>query len=158
MEQNQDSSLFGINVDQVGRSHLGEAARWAKFLAIMGFIFCGLIVLMGVFFGSFMGILSSRSGGNPYGDVVSTPGIGAAMAIYYVIVALIYFFPCLFLYRFATKMRNALAANDQETINTSFQNLKATFRYMGIVTIIMLAFVVLAFIVALLGVAAGSNM
>ena len=55
-------------------------------------------------------------------------------------------------------MKHALVANDQETINASFQNLKATFRYMGIVTIIMLAFVVLAFIVALLGVAAGSNM
>ncbi len=159
MEQNQDSSLFGINVDQTGRSHLGEAARWARFLAIIGFIFCGLIVLMGVFFGSFMGIFSSRmGGGNPYDDVVSSPGIGAAMAIYYVIIALIYFFPCLFLYRFATKMKHALVANDQETINASFQNLKATFRYMGIVTIIMLAFVVLAFIVALLGAAAGSNM
>lgn len=158
MEQNQDSSLFGLNVDQAGRAHLAEAARWARFLAIVGFVFCALIVLVGLFFGSLMGTLSGRYGGNPYGDVTATPGLTAVMAIYYVVVALIYFFPCLFLFRFATKMKLSLASNDQEVLNTSFQNLKATFRYMGIVTIVMLVFVILAFLVAFLGAMTAATM
>jgi hypothetical protein len=159
MEQNQDSSLFGINVDQTGKLHLAEAAKWAKFLSILGFIFCGLIVLIGIFFGSFMSVFSSRYASNPYDELpVSSTGFGAAMAVYYIVLALIYFFPCLFMYRFATKMKTALTSNNQEVLNTSFQNLKASFRYVGIITIIMLAFVVLAFIVLLLGVATGSNM
>jgi hypothetical protein len=106
-----------------------------------------------------MGVLSSQYGSNPYNDLpVSSTGFGAAMAIYYIVIALIYFFPCLFLFRFANKMKTALASNNQEVLNISFQNLKATFRYLGIITIIMLAFMVLAFIVVLLGAATGSTM
>lgn len=159
MEQNQDSSLFGINVDQIARTHLSETAKWAKFLSIMGFIICALIVLIGIFFGSFFSMFSSRYGSNPYDELpVSSTGFGATMAIAYVIIALIYFFPCLFLFRFATKMKAALAANNQEVLNTSLQNLKATFRYVGIITIIMLAFWVLALLVGLLGAATGGSM
>lgn len=160
MEQNQDSSLFGVNVDQSGKSHLAEAAKWAKFLSIMGFIVCSLIVIIGIFFGSFFSMFSSQYGGdNAYNDLpVSSTGFGATMAVLYMVIALIYFFPCLFLFRFANKMKVALATNNQEVLNASFQNLKAAFRYVGIITIVMLAFWILALIVGLLGAATGSNM
>lgn len=159
MEQNQDSSLFGINVDQTAKSHLAEAAKWAKFLSIMGFIFCGFIVLIGLFFGTFMSMFSSRYGeNNPYNDFPASTGFGASMAVLYIVIALIYFFPCLFLFRFSVKMKAALASNDQEVLNTSFQNLKASFRYVGIIMIVMLAFWALALIIGVLGVATGSNM
>lgn len=159
MEQNQDSSLFGINVDQTAKSHLAEAAKWAKFLSIMGFIFCGFIVLIGLFFGTFMSMFSSQYGeNNPYNDFPTSTGFGASMAVLYIVIALIYFFPCLFLFRFSVKMKAALASNDQEVLNTSFQNLKASFRYVGIIMIVMLAFWALALIIGVLGVATGSNM
>jgi hypothetical protein len=54
------------------------------------------------------------------------------------IVAL-YFFPCYFLLRFSAKMNSALASDDAATLNESLRNLKVTFRYMGILTIIFLA-------------------
>jgi hypothetical protein len=159
MEQNQDSSLFGISVDQTGKLHLAEAARWAKFLSIIGFIMCGFIVLIGLFFGTFISMFSSQYGRNPYNELpTSSTAFGTAMAVLYIIIALIYFFPCLFLFRFASKMKAALAANDQEVLNTSFQNLKASFRYVGIITIVLLAFWVLALLVGLLGAATGGNM
>jgi uncharacterized membrane protein len=159
MEQNQDSTLFEMSLDQTGRAHLSEAAKWAKFLSIMGFIGCGLIVLVGVFFGSLFSTFSgelNRTG--PYGDMATSGGLGAVAAIMYIIIALIYFFPCLFLFRFATKMKTALASNDQETLNNSFQNLKATFRFIGILTLIGLCFWVLALIFGLLGAATGGSM
>jgi len=159
MEHQQDSSLFGMNVDQVGKSHLADAARWAKFLSIMGFIGCGLVVLIGVFFGSIFGILTTGLERNsPYGNMPNSAPFGAAMAFIYIVIALIYFFPCLFLFRFASKMKSALASNDQETLNISFQNLKATFRFIGILTLIGLCFWLLAFIAGLLGAATGGRM
>ncbi|MGZ8558599.1 MAG: DUF5362 family protein [Chitinophagaceae bacterium] len=160
MEQNQDTSLFGINVDQAGRAHLADAAKWAKFLAIMGFIGCALVVLIGIFFGSFFSMFSSQLGAdNPYNQLpVSSTGFGGAMAVMYVLIALVYFFPCLYLFRFATRMKNALASNDQAMLNTSFQNLKAAFRFVGILMIIGLCFWVLAMIVSLLVIAMGSNL
>lgn len=158
MEQNQDSGLFGMSVDQISRTHLSEAAKWAKFLSIMGFIGCGLIVLVGVFFGSFFSTFSSDLNRNsPYGDMPASGGFGAIAAVMYIIIALIYFFPCLFLFRFATRMKTALASNDQETLNTSFQNLKATFRFIGILTLIGLCFWVLALVFGLLGAATAGS-
>ncbi|MES1219129.1 MAG: hypothetical protein ABUT20_26725, partial [Bacteroidota bacterium] len=62
MEQNQESSLFGLTIDQESKSHLSEAARWARFLAIVGFVICGLIVILGIFFGSIFSSMSSRYG------------------------------------------------------------------------------------------------
>ncbi len=160
MEQNQDSSLFGMSVDQTSKTHLAEAAKWAKFLSIMGFIGCGLIVLIGVFFGSFFSMFSSQlNQPGPYGDIsAASSGFGAVMAIMYIIMALIYFFPGLFLFRFATKMKTALTSNDQETLTASFQNLEATFRFFGILVLIGLCFFVLSLIVSLLGAATGGSM
>ncbi|MBC7947226.1 MAG: hypothetical protein H7Y42_05050 [Chitinophagaceae bacterium] len=108
MEPNQDQQLFGLNIEPVTKNHLSDAARWAKFLAIVGFIFCGLIVLGGIFAGS---MFESMSSGSRYerfdnSDVeVSTKGLGAAAAVLYILIALLYFFPCLFLYNFANKIR-----------------------------------------------------
>ena len=162
MEQNQDTSLFGINVDQAGKSHLADTAKWAKFLAVFGFIICGLIIIIGIFFGSFFSMLTSQYGSNPYSEMPEASGLtsmmGSAMAIFYIIIALIYFFPCLYLFRFATKMKTALASNDQVLLNASFQNLKAAFRFVGILTIIGMGFWVLAIIVGLLGAATGGSL
>jgi len=159
MEHQQDSSLFGMNVDQAGKSHLAEAARWAKFISVIGFIVCAMVVLFGVFFRSIIGSLPTAFERNsPYGEMPNSAPFTAAIAFVYIVIALIYFFPFLFLFRFATKMKAALASNDQETLNTSFQNLKATFRFVGILLLIGLCFWVLITVVTLVGAAAGGAM
>lgn len=143
MEQNQDQnqSLFGLNVDQTISAHLSEAARWGRFLAIVGFIFCGLIIVIGLFAISMVSKLESDFGGRNtgYGN-----GVGVGMFILYVIIAIVYFFPCLFLLRFSNGMKRALVSNDQVQLTESFKNLKVTFRYLGILTIVFLCFYVLA--------------
>ena len=65
----------------------------------------------------------------------------------------IWFFPLLFLLRFANKMRFALAGNDQQALNTSVQNLKICFRYVGIITIIILALYAIALVFVVIGAA-----
>ena len=159
MEQNQDLSLFNLNIDQSSKAHLSEAARWAKFLSIVGFIVCGLIVLIGVFAGSVFTMFSPYQN-SPYSDFQGSAagGFGAMLAVIYIVFALIYFFPCLFLFRFANKMKAALASNEQEVLNASFQNLKASLRFVGILTIIVIAFWILGIIVAVLGAATGARM
>lgn len=77
------------------------------------------------------------------------PGFGVAMAIYYVIIAAIWFIPLLYLLRFSGAMRVALNGNDQQALNTSFLNLKSCFKFVGIVTVILL-------VLSLLGVVFGA--
>jgi hypothetical protein len=156
MEQQQDTSLFGFGIDQAARDHLSEAAKWAKFLAIFGFVMCGILVIIGIFFGSFFSTMSSGNYGNEY-EVNSSfgDGIGILMAVVYTGIAILYFFPCLFLLRFAIRMRNALNSNEQLTLNSSFQNLKIMFRYVGILTIVLVSFYALAFLVGIMSAMSG---
>jgi hypothetical protein len=143
-EQNQETSLFGFGIDQSSRSHLSEAAKWAKFLAIVGFVMCGLIVVIAIFAGSFLALMSN-SFNDGYGSSTRfSGGMGAFITIFYIGIAILFFLPYLFLFRFATRMKAALNTNDQLTLNTSFQNLKIMFRYVGILTIVMLSFYALA--------------
>jgi hypothetical protein len=151
MEQN--STLFSLSIDPLTKAHLQETARWGKFLAIIGFIMCGLVAIGGIFFSTLLSSMASRSQGYE-GTPLNTTGLGAAMAFVYIIFGVIYFFPCLFLFRFATQMKTALNANEQDRLNMAFQNLKALFRYVGIITIIILAIYGLVLVIALLGVAA----
>jgi hypothetical protein len=48
MDQNQQS-IFGLSIDDTNRAHLSEAAKWGRFLAIVGFVVCVLIVLVGLY-------------------------------------------------------------------------------------------------------------
>lgn len=149
------SSLFSITIDPVTKAHLSETARWARFLAIIGFIFLGLMLLAGVLV--FINIPASDlnntfGGGYGSGGLMENLGLGAFI-IFFVISTIIIFFPLLYLLRFANRMKTSLNGNDQQALNVSFQNLKSYFRYIGIITIIVMAFYGIAFIFSILGAA-----
>lgn len=138
MEDVQPQSLFSLSIDQVTKTHLSETARWAKFLAIVGMVALGLMIAFGlvysIWISSMMDNIQSQ-----YGGIQSrsyTSGVAAASAFMFIVVAVIWFFPLLYMLRFANQMKTALYGNDQENLNTSFQNLKRYFRYVGIITII----------------------
>jgi len=146
MEQDQTTSLFGLGIDNISKSHLSEAAKWARFLAICGFVFLGLMVIYGIVI-SFViadmaGAMSQYDSTYSANSLKSIMGIG--MIIFYIICAVIAFFPYYFLLRFANKMKAALLSNDQDALNGSFQNLKILYRYMGILMIISLVFMIFA--------------
>ena len=143
MEQDQNISLFGLGIDNISKSHLSEAAKWARFLAICGFIFLGLMIIYGVAM-SFLIVNMA----NTMSQVDSSPSENSlqsmmriGMVIFYIVFAVIAFFPYYFLLRFANKMKAALISNDQDALNGSFQNLKILYRYMGILMIISLVLI-----------------
>ena len=145
MEENQ--SLFGLNLDEQSKGFLAETARWGRFLAIMGFIICVFVILAGIFMA--LGASQMEKAFSQYGGSAKTTGLAGAMGIVYILIAVIYFFPCLYLLRFSNHMKAALAANDQANLIASLQNLKSMFKFVGIFTIIIIAFYILAFIVGL---------
>ena len=155
MEQSSTSSLFSLSIDPVTKAHLSEAARWARFLAIVGMISLVLMIIVGIFGTAMMFSTTGRMEGEYGGSGMGMYGSGI-FATYIIIFAVIYFFPLLFTLRFANNMRTALTANDQQALNTSFQNLKACFRFLGILTIIGLVFMAIAFVFGMIGAAAFS--
>jgi uncharacterized membrane protein len=136
------NNLIELQFDNTAQVLLRDSARWAKLLSICGFILCGLFILIGIF----SSFVFSNVATNPY-DRTNMAGIMRGfIAAIYVAMAVLYFFPFLFLYRFSNRMQSALRSNDQQTLINSLGNLRAYFRFVGILVIIGLAFCALAFI------------
>jgi hypothetical protein len=83
-------------------------------------------------------------------------GMRIGLTVVYLICALLFFFPCLYLYRFSVKMKLALASVSQENFDTSLQNLKSLLKFYGILTIVMLSIYALIFILVMLAMAVKS--
>ena len=83
-------------------------------------------------------------------------GFGIGIAIFYIFILAVWFFPLMYLLRFSNRMKNAITGNDQQALNIAFQNLKICFRFVGIVTIIVLALYAIAFIFGIISFAAFS--
>jgi hypothetical protein len=135
----EEKGIFNLQVDDFSKSYLLEAARWAKFLSIMGFIGIGFMILGGLFGGMMM---TSFSGGSAMGALG-----GTGILLLYVLIAAIYIYPILALYRFSSNIKPAILSSNQEQFNTALRNLKGMFKFLGIFTIIFLALYVLFIIV-----------
>ena len=140
----QNQNLFELQLDQPSTAYLGEAAKWAKFLAIMGFIFCMLFVVFALFAGTIMGAAMSAAGSG----IPSMFGSGI-VTVFYLLIAALYFFPCLYLFKFSSQLQDAIRDHEQNKLQGSFKNLKSCFKFLGILTIISIAIYVLFIIGAL---------
>ena len=151
MEQNP--SLFSLSIDPSSKEHLAEAAKWARFLAIIGFVFLGFLVVAGIAVSVTISRLSSGFSDPAFRNSGFSSAMGVGTAFVYLVMAIIYLFPLLYLLRFANAARTALTTNDQELLNDSFRNLKRFLRYLGILTIIGLGFLVVSVVVSIAGLA-----
>ena len=142
---NTESNLFELQVDHEVSSHLRETAKWAKFLSIVGFVFIGFILVFLAIAGS---RVASYSYSSPIGAALGSGGF-MQIVLLFAMVAL-YFFPCLFMFQFANKMLRALRNNDQYTLVASFRQLKLCYKYVGILTIVIISIYVLLFVIAML--------
>ena len=145
MESNQNLLSSELQIDSVAAAHLKETAMWARLLAVVGLVLSILIGIVGLFAGSMMATMTRNFNGT--GEAAALGALGSGViTIMYLIIAAVYFFLSLFLFRFAVKMKQALLASDQENFNASLLNLKLVYRTMGIIMIIYLSFLALALI------------
>ena len=149
--------LFDLQVDHTGTQYLAQAAKWGRFLSLIGFVFVALMAVFSLFAGTlFSKTMTSLSGMGGSGTVELSTAFNWVISFFYLLIAALWFMPVLYIYRFSTKMQAALRSNDQQLLNDSFKNLKSCFRFMGIMTIIGLSFYVLAIIIGLGTLIAGS--
>ena len=142
METSQNFLSNDLQIDSRIATHLKEAAGWARFLGVIGFILAGLMAIVAFVIPEFMNRYKSYSSTYDYSG--NTKMIGVAMTVAYLFIAAIMFFVALFTFKFGSKTREALSMNDQLSLDTGLKNLKFLFRFYGIVGIIYIAFLVLA--------------
>lgn len=136
MEQ-RDLLSNDLFINDASQQNLVTAAKWGKFLAIVGFIFCALTIISGVYIASGNSSLSTYTYNR---DAATYAGI------LYIVCGVVTIFPCVFLNKFSSKVQESFKASSQESLDNAFSNLKAMFKFYGIVTIVFLVFFALAFI------------
>ena len=144
----QEQKSEELIVTPQAREFLRETARWAKFLAILGFVMMAFLVIAGIFMGAFMSTM--------YGSM-GYPGFPSwFFSAIYLFMAAIYVAPLYFLYQFSSKANIALESNDNQLLTEALGFLKSHYKYIGILMIVIMAFYALVIVFAIIaGVAAG---
>lgn len=127
------------------RGFLLETAKWGKFLAIVGFVLTGLMVLFGLFFSSFMANLPGMA------DNPAMPMGAGFMGGIYAAMGAIYFFPSWYLFKFATRTKTAMAAYSTDMLTEGLENLKSVYKFWGIFTAIFVGIYGLIIVFGLIG-------
>jgi hypothetical protein len=104
-----------------------EVVKWGKFLAICSFVGLGIMVLVGA------GVILIQFQGQANGFSA------LIMGVFYILMAVLYLFPAMYLYRFATASADAIEKLNDDTFEEGLENLKSLFRFTGISMIIVLS-------------------
>ena len=146
MEENSVFEKFELHLDQYAKDFLKETAKWAYFLSIVGFVGIAFLVIIALcvgFFFSTMGNLvpaMSAMGGS----------FGMVFTVIYLVIAVIYFFPVYYLFKFASNAKKAFRDNDSEALTSSLEYLKSHYKFFGILTLAILVLYGLIFVLAIL--------
>jgi hypothetical protein len=134
------SEIRKIEIEHDTLNHLNTMRKWAMFLAIIGFILLGLIIIVGLIAGTFLTAFNT-----------SEKGLGIPDSLMFapvLLLALVYFFPVLFLFRFSKHTSHAIRTLDKLELHKAIKNLKSYFAYLGILIIIILSLYIVVLIIA----------
>ena len=145
MDQNQNSSLFQLNLDAQNSYTLRSAASWAKVLGIVGFIIGVLCIIGGIL--AQQAINRYGTGGYYNQSGISASTLGNAGLIVYVIMGLIFIVSSIFALNAGNKIGRGLRANDQQSLNAGFAGARNYFAFWTILLILFL----LLLLIGLLG-------
>ncbi len=136
-------SEIKIGLTQEAVAHLGKIRKWTMFFSILGFIALGILAIVGIAMIFIMPMLGQEGAMGPLS--------GIFLVIIYIIIAAIYFFPILYLYRFSVHVKSSLANSDANDLSVALKNLKDHYTFLGILTVVILAIYAIVLVVMLLG-------
>lgn len=147
MENQDNFSQLNITnelpqLTSISVKYILKAAKWGKFMAILGFIVTGLIIVAAV---AMSFILDSFHDEMVPLDIPFSPTF---FAVLYIIFAILYLIPVIFLNSFCNQAIKAVQQSSTEYLSLSLRNLKNLFVYIGISTIVILSLYTLIIIVA----------
>ncbi len=131
--QSNDSILINDEI----REYLEKTAKWVNFLAILGFIGLGLMAIAII---AMLFLNGSRS--NNYSNV----GGSSFIEVFYILLAVFYYYPINYLYKFSVDITKGVNSNDQELFTSGFKSLKSLFKFQGILTIVVISIYIFIFL------------
>jgi len=135
----EEAKTFDISLSEKSNDYLKKAAPWMKFVSIVGFIMCGIMVIAAL-------VMMLNSGNTFTG---STAGVGVGLV--YLVGAVIFFFINRFLFLYANGVNKVYKLNDNDALETAFKMQKSFWKIVGIFFIIYLSLIAIAMVFFVLG-------
>jgi len=129
-----------LNLTAAALDYLRSVAGWSQFLAVLGFVGIGFMVLVGLILGVAMSSV-------PGTDQLPFPSF--VFSIIYLLLGVVYFFPVLYLYRFSNKTKQAFQFGSSEELADAFYYLKAHYKFIGILTIALIGLYLVGIVVSI---------
>lgn len=144
--QNQQIDNTDLRLTSESIVYLSETRKWTMFFAILGFIGIGFLAI-GFIALAIIGTIGGLMGG-------MESAVFGVLAVVYLIIGVLYFFPVLYLLKFSTNMKAALEQTKQSKLTDAFLYLKSHYKFMGIFTIVVFGLYLLAgIIIGIIGLA-----
>lgn len=136
----------GEGISAISLDHLRNTRPWVRLLAILGFIGSAFLVIFALVImvgGGFMGE-----------QFQGAMGIGVGLA--YLLFAVLYIYPSLCLWRYATSIQALLSTRRSADLDAALGQQKSFWRFVGIIAAVMLVIYALIFIIAIVAGAIGA--
>jgi hypothetical protein len=133
-------SQFDLTINEKNKQDLLVAAKWAKVLAIFGYVGMGFMILAGI--GMLIGggamASSAASAGMPFG----------ALSLFYFLLAAFYYLPVTYMYRMAKNLKDAVNDSTQTSLDLGISYLAKFFKFSGY----MIVGMIVLYVVVIIGV------
>lgn len=137
LDQHVHSDNNGIKVTSDAKTNFITISKWVRFLGVMGFVSVGLLAIV-AFFMIIAGSTTSFGGEQML-----------ILGLVYLIMACVYVFPALYLWRTSVHLINAFSKDSQSSFELGIENMKSFFKFVGIITIVIVSLYLLLIFFAL---------
>lgn len=130
MDQNQDQSLFDMNMTSATQGHLLSISKWGKFISVTGFIIGALILLMFAAYGQ--AILKQVTALMSFGD----SDVAGVLIAVVVIVCLLMGCWIFFLFKSASLLKRGLQNQNTTMLADGFKAMRIYFVFSLIMSVL----------------------
>ncbi len=127
-----------ITLTEKTLEYLKSAAGWTKFLAILGFVACGLMASGGLLATIVFSFVGNEMDMMPFPPVI--------LGLLYLVLAGVYFLPAFYMYNFSSKTQQAITLFSTGHMEEAVKNIKSYFKFVGIFVIVMISLYIVAII------------
>ena len=122
---------------------LKKTRPWVRFMSVLMFVGAGLMLLVGLFVGLAGGV-GAFSKANPEMSTAFRAGFGVGMAVVYGLLAALYIFPALKLWKYADRIRDLCNSMHTLDLEKALNEQRSFWKFVGVMALVMICIYVVA--------------
>ena len=146
-EQDEINNQPQLLITEEIRSYIYDVAKWANFLAIIGFVFTAFMLIAALTVGAAMSTSPEVAAMVGAMGKIGSTGITIVFMAY----GLAIFYPSLLLFKYSKNAKQGVLYGEQESLNDAFSKMKSLFKYWGTIVIIFIGLNVFSIVAKLFG-------